>query len=390
MSKWRSTDEPRGFWAGFAEVLAEEGIPSKQRPYYCRWMEGLFKGTNGLLEREVVESYLASLFKSRSRSEWQVAQAIDAIRLGLCRVGRDRWEAWARQIDWAAWKERSRSLEKVHPTRMRKEYKNAEWLQMEHKWREPHPEEAKAIGATDRLVRDSARNRDFALRTEASYVQWCRRYTRFVYRLLDGAASMRQPDSVGKYLHFLAVVRDVSPATQKQAVNALSFFFKRCLRMEGVDFGEFARARTRQHLPVVMSEDEVSRLLGHMADPWKLAAELMYGSGLRVSECMRLRIKDLDFDRGQIVLRETKGGRERVVPLPDALADRLREAVELAREVHSQDVASGEGWVTLPRALERKYRNAPRSFAWFWLFGVVGFGYSFPKPLTLNPSGPKA
>ena len=357
-----------GFWAGYAAVLGEEGVPAKQRPYYCRWVQSLLANCRAELSKEGVERELAALLKDPELTGWQARQAIEAIRLGVCRTARKQCGDWAGSVDWVAWKEKARTLEREHPTRLRREWKDESWLKMEERWRKVHPDETKAVGAAARLVRDRARDLDFALRTESSYMHWCSRYTRFVYRVLDGPPSMRLPESVGKYLHFLAVVRDVSPSTQKQAVNALAFFFKRCLRMEAVDFGEFSWARTRQRIPVVMSEGEVERVLSHWPDPWQLAGKLMYGSGLRVSECMRLRVKDLDFERGQIVLRETKGSRERVVPLPRMVEEPLEQMVEAARQIHRGDRASGEGRVTLPRALERKYRGAAWSFPWFWVF----------------------
>lgn len=271
-------------------------------------------------------------------------------------------------FDWVGWRERFRDLEREHPSRARKALRNPEWRVREERWMIPHPEEAKAVGAITRLVRERARAADFALRTETSYGHWAVRYVRFCYRLLEGGSAVKEAGSVGRYLDFLAQVRDVSPATQKQAVNALSFLFKRCFGRADADFGDFVRCRSRQRIPVVLSVKEVRSVLGALRNPWRMAAELMYGSGLRVSEAMRLRVKDLDFDRGQIVLRATKGGRERVVPLPQSLESRLREAVEEARRIHAQDLAAGTGRVSLPRALERKYQGAARAFPWFWVF----------------------
>ncbi|MFI2794443.1 integron integrase [Haloferula sp. A504] len=350
-------------------VLSEEGIPEVQRPYFVRWVERMFHEAGpGGPDREKVEEFVHRLIGDERVSGWQVRQAIEACRLALCRAGRARWGEWARRIDWAGWSERVRTLEREHPTRMRSEIRCEEWRVMEEAWRKPHPGEERGVAWTARLVRDRARALEYALRTESGYVSWATRYVRFAYRVLGGPEAVRKPESVGRYLHFLAVVRDVSPGTQKQALNALSFLFKRGFGKETVDFGEFGRARERRHLPVVLSKPEVERVLKELPDPWRLAAELMYGSGLRISECMRLRIKDLDFDRQQIVLRETKGGKERVVPLPRALEERLRQAVEEAGRVHAGDAARGEGRVTLPRALERKYRGAATSFPWFWVF----------------------
>jgi len=303
---------------------------------------------------------------------WQRMQAVEALRLALCRAADETTRDWARQFDWAGWRGKFRDLERKHPTRLRREITLPQWENFEEQARKPHPEEARGLAWIESEVRRACRKAEYAATTEQGYVSWSLRYARFAYRMLDGPESVRLPESVGRYLEFLAVARDVSPSTQKQALNALAFFFKRCLRQAEVDFGGFVRARSRPHLPVVLSEIELESVIAGLTDPWRLAGELMYGSGLRISECLRLRIKDLDFDRGQIVLRETKGGRERVVPLPRKLEGRLREAVEATRAVHLEDLARGHGRVTLPRALERKYRGAATSFPWKWLFPAAG------------------
>lgn len=362
-------DSNNGFWHGYFQVLAEEGLPEKQRPYFAQWVKQLFQSAGGGgLGRERVEEFLHRVTQDQRIAGWQALQAVEALRLALCRAGRAKWGEWARQINWSSWRERMKTLERDHPTQMRSTVRNEEWLEMEAKGKKAHPEESKGIAWLERTMRDRLRGGDYALRTEQGYVAWGGRYLRFAYRVLGGPEAVRKPESVGRYLHFLAVVRDVAPGTQKQALNALAFLFKRCLGMPEVDFGEFVRARSQQRIPVVLSSNEVGRVLGALSDRWRLAAELMYGSGLRVSEAMRLRIKDLDFERGQIVLRETKGGGERVVPLPQSLEEKLRDAVEEGRRVHTLDVARGEGRVTLPRALERKYKGAARSFEWFWVF----------------------
>ena len=361
--------EGAGFWTGYARVLAQEGVPEKQRQYYVRWVERLFQAVGARpLGPQSVEAFLQGIGSMKGLEGWQARQAVDAVRLAVCMAGRKQWGSWAQQVDWTSWKERMRDLEPEHPTRLRREFKPEAWKNQEAKWKVAHPDEARGLAWIEEMVRRQSRCLDFALRTEQGYLEWIRRYAKFCYRVVGRATAIREAQTVGEYLHFLAVVRDVAPGTQKQALNALAFFFKRCLKIDEADFGQFSRARTRQRIPVVLGVGEVRSLLGQLSGCWKLAAELMYGAGLRVSEAMRLRIKDLDFERGQIVLRETKGGGERVVPLPQRLEEPLRKAVEEARRVHEGDRARGEGRVTLPRALERKYRNAATSFPWFWLF----------------------
>ena len=303
---------------------------------------------------------------------WQFCQAVRAMRLALCHAGRSAWGSWAGKVDWKAWIAKGRELEREHPTRLRREVKLENWMRDEELWTRPHPEESRGVGAIEQMVREKIRQQGYAAKTETSYVSWCVRYGRFCYRVLGDGSAIRKEESGGRYIHFLAVVRNVSPSTQKQALCALAFFFKHCLMQEAPDFGEFTKPRTGRRLPVVLSRREVDAVLDGCDEPWRLVAELMYGCGMRVSEATRLRIKDLDFDRGQIVLRETKRGKERVVPLPGSIEKKLREAVESAKRVHEEDVARGTGRVTLPYALERKYKGASKSIAWMWVFPAAG------------------
>lgn len=366
------SDVPRGFWRGYAEVLEVEAVPGKQRPYYCKWVKQFFEScSNRDVTARKLEEHLGRIARGKILG-WQFVQAVRALRLALCHAGRSAWGRWATKIDWEGWSAKGRELEKEHPTRLRGEIRLEKWMMNEANWNKPHPDEARGLGAIDQMVREKIRVREYAAKTEKSYVSWCVRYARFCYRVLGDGSKIRKEESVGRYVHFLAVVRDVSPSTQKQALCALAFFFKHCLLHEDPQFGTFAKPRKGPRLPVVLSRREVDAVLAGCREPWRLVAELMYGCGMRVSEATRLRIKDLDFERVQIVLRETKGGRERVVPLPGRIEVKLREAVKMAIRVHEEDVAKGTGRVTLPNALERKYRGASKSVPWMWVFPAAG------------------
>ena len=146
------------------------------------------------------------------------------------------------------------------------------------------------------------------------------------------------------------------------------FLTKKVFGVEEFTIDKPTHGHTYRRPPVVLSRREVTAVLAHLDDPWKLAAQLMYGGGLRVIECMRLRIKDLDFDQGTITVHDGKGGKHRVVPLPMALEDRLRGFLAAAREKHRQDLAAGAGEVHMPEALARKYPNAPTEWCWQYLF----------------------
>jgi integron integrase len=173
---------------------------------------------------------------------------------------------------------------------------------------------------------------------------------------------------VAAYLEHLAVRRKVSAATQNQALNALVFLYDRVLERPLGDIGGFARARTGRRLPTVLSRSEVRGLLERMEGASRLMAALLYGTGMRLMECVRLRVMDVDFGYGQIRVRHGKGGKDRVVPLPEPLVPLLREHLEEVRGRFEADRAAGHGGVYLPEALARKYPNAPREWGWQWVF----------------------
>ena len=222
-------------------------------------------------------------------------------------------------------------------------------------------------------VRHVARLRRLALETERCYVRWVEQYIRF-HKTADG---FRHPNTmsaaeVERFLTFLAVQRRVSASTQNQAFSALLFLYRDVLHLDLGDV-DALRAHRNRRLPVVLTREEVSRLLSGLDalpthEPYGLMARLMYGAGLRLMECCRLRVKDVDPKRGQIVVRQGKGDKDRVVMLPATVADAVAEQIRWRLALHEKDRARREGWVELPDALDRKYPEAPFSPGWQYLF----------------------
>ncbi|HAV61700.1 MAG TPA: integron integrase [Verrucomicrobiales bacterium] len=176
-------------------------------------------------------------------------------------------------------------------------------------------------------------------------------------------------EEVRGFLTHLAVDRQVAAATQSQALNALVFLYREVLGVELGDLEEFRRAERPARVPVVLSRGECGRLFAAMEEPkMRLLAQVLYGSGLRLTEGIRLRIKDVDLERGQIVVRGGKGDKDRVTVLPERLREGLREQLTFSRELFKQDRAAGVAGVWLPEALERKYPKAGESWGWFWVF----------------------
>jgi integron integrase len=202
-------------------------------------------------------------------------------------------------------------------------------------------------------------------RTEKAYVGWIRRFV--VYfglrhpRELGGA-------ELGRYLSHLASERGVSASTQNQALGALLFLFREVLHREDIRFEGLVRARRPARLPVVLTRPEVEALLGKLTGVSWLMASMLYGSGLRLLECCRLRVKDLDLERREVAIRDPKGGRDRLSVLSGTLVEPLRLHLARVRRLHELDLRSGGGSVELPAALARKLPAAPREWAWQWVF----------------------
>ena len=214
-------------------------------------------------------------------------------------------------------------------------------------------------------VRQRLRVKHYSMRTEQAYVGWIRRFI-----LANGK---RHPRDMGEreveaFLTLLATKGNVAAGTQNQALSALLFLYREVLKLELPWMENVVRAKRPRRIPVVLSREEVTRLLSALDGQLWLMAALLYGTGMRLMECIRLRVKDVDFGRGEIVVRDGKGGKDRRVPLPLRLREPLQAAIERACLLHASDLVDGLGEVWLPHALARKYPNAARETGWQYVF----------------------
>lgn len=214
-------------------------------------------------------------------------------------------------------------------------------------------------------VRERIRFKHYSIRTEDSYVQWIRRFILF--------HGKRHPSEMGAveveaFLTHLAVEGNVAASTQNQARSALLFLYKDVLGSELPWLNNVEQAKKPRRLPVVLTEDEVRDLLANLEGVHWLVAGLLYGSGLRLMEALRLRVQDVDFKRREILVRNGKGFKDRVTMLPDKLAARLQSHLATVKLLHEKDLAEGYGEVHLPYALDRKYPNAGTSWGWQYVF----------------------
>lgn len=214
-------------------------------------------------------------------------------------------------------------------------------------------------------MRTEIRRRNYSYWTEKAYVNWVKRYVKF--HGFTHPKELKEKDVVA-FLNWLAVDRNVAASTQNQALCAVIFLYDHILKFSLDQLHNVQRAKKTQHLPVVLSDSEAIQIIGQMTGYKRLVVSLLYGSGMRLSECLRLRVKDIDFSYNQVWIRNSKGAKDRVSILPDVLRKNLKQHLMKVGNLHNRDLARGWGAVILPKALERKYPNAERELRWQYVF----------------------
>ena len=313
-------------------LLRAQLVKQNAAPYCVRWVRRfLAQPASNESLADQVQRFCDEL-ESEGRQPWQVQQAEHALRIYFLN--------FLRRSDWD-----QRPFTPVLD---------------EHGHVDPLP-------ALEQM-RLCIRTRHYSYRTECSYVDWVRRFFAYVSERQDVPHPSIDSAAVRDYLTHLAVRQQVSASTQNQALCAIQFLCREVLRVEVDDIASATRAKRGPHLPVVLSVPETAALLAAMRGTTWLMAALIYGGGLRVTECCQLRVKDIDFDQGLLVVRSGKGDKDRATLLAESCQEPLRTQLSASEAVHRRDRQSRLAGVWLPDALERKYRNAAREFAWFWVF----------------------
>lgn len=335
-----------------------------------------------------VSAYLARVAEHGQVADWQFRQIIEALEILFVEITQ---AAWAGSVDWKYWYRRAAALRRPDPdpreSRSRESPDSASPdvaepqdsappssdspepaapTPVRRSRRSPHLQLLRETHA--RLLRKltgEIRRRGYSLRTETAYEDWVLRFLHF--NQPHAAETLGAADIV-RYLEYLAVERNVAASTQNQALNALVFLYGEILGVPLDRFANFTRAKRTRRLPVVLTQTEVRGLLAAIDGVCALMAQLMYGTGMRLMECVRLRVKDIDFAYSQIIVRDAKGAKDRVVPLPDALVPALTDHLARVKRQHNEDLANGFGNVFLPTALARKFPNAPREWRWQYAF----------------------
>ena len=369
-------DPPRATpsgWQTYLLALLDRNIPEAARPWYVRQLKSFIarlKGEGISLDRaskDDVANYLRFRGADESLKEWQFVQCVDALEIYFAEVLQP---VWLPEIDWAYWKAASQALAGDHATVARESGQRPSDSGHGTTVAHVHADYSPAIEA---LIGE-IRLRHFSIRTEQTYVHWVERLFRYL-PLMD--VSKIGEAEVESFLADLALKRNVSPSTQNLALTAVAFFFSEVLERPLVDM-EFARAKRARRLPVVLSPPEVKALLDEMEGTYELMAGLMYGSGMRLMECIRLRVKDVDFHYGLLTVRDGKGNKDRVVPLPQRYRERLQSQLADVHALHRSDLndeslGPGRGEVFLPHALAKKYPGAASEWAWQYVFPVAAF-----------------
>lgn len=354
------------FWHNYLSILDKSSVPEGCRPWYRKHVERYIRAHQALRLSEHTEAhvddYLAGIGRTANLPEWQFRQVVDALRLLFTQIVT---VDWADSFDWAQWLAFARTLESDHVTLARDASGSLLATPSQN---------ALVRRLRDHLAGDyeafvtTLRVRRMAIRTEQTYEHWLARF--FAFSQWQAAADL-DADDAATFLEYLAVRRQVSASTQRVAMNALVFFFREVLGRDLQLTEGFTQARAQRRIPVVLTQDEVRRLLAVMQGRVRLMTGLMYGTGMRVMECVRVRVMDIDFGFSQITVRNGKGNKDRVVPLPGRLVPALKNQLEQTRTLHNGDLSDGFGEALLPPALARKFGNAASDWRWQYAFPAV-------------------
>lgn len=350
-------------WARFSIGLLNAGIPAGKHTFFVNWVRMFIAFLKPRKIEQAVRDDIISFLQKQSelgKNGWQIHQANDALRLFLSEV---LPLDWAAKSDWPETPAASDILTgppaeiprpPVGGARMAELQKRSDTGEFLPKWQ----------GLLEQ-VQEQLRAERYAFRTEQTYLDWARRFVLFVKPKTRGDLTRGEME---EYLNYLALVRRVSSSAQNQALNALQFLFRHVLKRGADALNDVQRAAYSRKIPVVLTKEEVKILLANMSGSALLMAQLMYGAGLRVMECTRLRVKDVDFGNKYIVVREGKGDKDRIAPLPERLVKSLRSHLEWVRERWEKDQRLGAEGVFLPDAISVKSPHADRELGWYWLF----------------------
>jgi len=357
-------------WHKFNKLLDKRVKQQNRKQYYARHVEKFKRHLEGKafssINADDLTAYLDLEGRNRQLTDWQFRQMIEALRIMLVDVlALD----WAKKFEWGSWHDHSYTISSEHHTLKREPVPNE--LKMDNLSEDSSIKRYQSVekhypGLIDRIV-TSIRLRQMAMRTEQSYIHWINRFL----SLQRGKPTDELGDlEVQAFLTRLVVKNNVSASTQRLALTAISFFFKYVLNKELGEL-DFSLSSRQKKLPVVLTVDEVKSLLAELTGNSLLMAGLMYGSGMRLMECVRLRVKDVELSQNKITVRDGKGGKDRVVPLPLRYKQELEQHLQKRELQYTQDVEDGYGEVYMPSGLLKKYPHDSKSWHWQYVFAAT-------------------
>ena len=365
------------FWGKYISKTKDYGVKSDAARWYVRDAELYIKAYANIKlsqhEAHFVEKYFESKGRNTRLEEWQFIQTITAIKILFTKMVQ---VTWAENFPWDDWIKQAERLPNSNSKQV-SFLSNSELKYLKDSLEEKSRGSKGLFNQVYTLYPSHIENiikcirvNHYSRRTEETYLSWFMRFV--VFHKCKDPAILTDKD-IGLYLEYLVLKRKVSSSTQALALNAVIFFYKKVLKREVSEDIQFFRSKKPKRLPVVLSKSEISLLLKEISSPvWKLMAHLLYGCGMRLMEAVRLRILDVDFDYHQILIRNAKGKKDRVVPIPETLMDALKEQIKAASELHKGDIKGGFGMVYIPDALSRKYPNAAFELRWQYVFPATG------------------
>lgn len=366
------------FWNTYDEAVRRENSTSHNSrseadldklAVRCRRDVEIFIRINQALKLKEIEEndvalHFAEVFTKHHLSEWKYIEMVNSIRILFQQVVKAKWAA---AFPWSKWKEpHIHFVDKIsallpesdrtwHVDKVREHFRDE---LTDSRVRELFAPEFKKL-------REAIRTKQYSIRTEQTYEEWAARFLTFKD---CGTAYLACAADVKEYLNYLANTRNVTASTQNQALSALVFFWKTIYGVELGEIGEFEYAKKPQKVPVVLTKKEVKTLLDNMEGTYLLMAGLLYGAGLRLMDCVRLRIKDIDFQQSIITVRDGKGKKDRRTVLPAKFAPALKEHIDCVKKLYEADKAAGVADVYMSNALARKYPNAGSEWVWQYVF----------------------
>ncbi len=348
------SDNVKFFWESYLQAVITSGVPAKNADWFVRWAKKFDSSTKNkpLRERSAadIHKFLLELSIQPGIQPWQIQQAEKALFF--------LYQDFLKQdLGLDAAQSLVPTEEKEIPgTNPPSKFKDPVILKTEEKTR--------LSQYLDRL-RSALRVRHYSIRTERAYEQWVSRFLTYYKGKSPGSLDA---DDIQGYLNYLAEKRKVAASTQNQALNAVVFFFKEVLKRDPGDFSDFVRAKQPTNVPEVLTRSEIEKLLDTMTGINQLMAGLLYGAGLRLMECIRLRVKDIDFETRRLTIRDGKGRKDRLTMLPERFQSSLEQQLGKVGAIYQADLKKGVAGVYIWPGLGRKYPNAAREWIWQYVF----------------------